>query len=154
MKDLLMLATGCSWDPPEWAFIFFQILVYIPLAWVRRIKNFGFTALIADVFILIGLCYILSFDVITIAHGGLQPVPYINLKSFSLFIGTAMFSFEGICLMLPIVQSMEKPEKFSGVLTKCIATVAVTFIVIGSLGYISLGSFNLLRKHSQGQCVL
>lgn len=111
------------------------------MAWVRRIKNFGFTALIADVFILIGLSYILVFDFVTLGKTGMQTVPLINLQSFSLFVGTAMFAFEGICLMLPIVHSMDEPEKFKDVLTNCIIVVSVIFITIGSLGYISLGIF-------------
>lgn len=133
-----MLATNCKVILPDWVFILVQLIIYIPLAWVRRIKNFGFTALIADVFILIGLGYILIFDLVQLSNGP-QNVPYINLESFSLFVGTAVFSFEGICLMLPIVQSMEHPERFQSVLTKCITCVSIIFITIGALGYLALG---------------
>jgi proton-coupled amino acid transporter len=133
-------------SPPDWFFILVQIFVYVPLSWVRRIKNFGVTALIADVFILIGLAYIISFDLVTISKHGFQHVPSINLKSFSLFVGTAMFAFEGICLMLPIVHSMEKPEEFKGVLTNCIFTVATVFIIVGSLGYVALGFYYIMLR--------
>jgi solute carrier family 36 (proton-coupled amino acid transporter) len=54
------------------------------------------TALIADVFILIGLGYIFTYDLVLIGNEGVKDVPWINLQSFPLFIGTAMFAFEGI----------------------------------------------------------
>lgn len=141
LRDLVMILSSCRIVLPDWVFILFQILVYIPLAWVRRIKNFGLTALIADAFILLGLGYIFSYDIFSLSQNGPKDIiPWINLQSFPLFIGTAMFSFEGISLMLPIVQSMEHPERFSRVLTACLSTVAAIFLTIGSLSYLSLGT--------------
>jgi proton-coupled amino acid transporter len=106
LRDIIMDITQCRIVLPDWIFILIQLLIYIPLAWVRRIKNFGFTALIADVFILLGLAYIFFYDFVKLSKSGIQDVPLINTDSFSLFVGTAMFAFEGICLMLPIAQSM------------------------------------------------
>jgi proton-coupled amino acid transporter len=139
-KDLVMILSDCRWILPDWVFIFIQILIYIPLSWVRRIKNFGFTALIADAFILLGLGYIFFYDLVYISKNGAQQViPWVNYQSFSLFIGTAMFSFEGISLMLPIVQSMEHSDHFGKVLTQCLFTVATVFLTIGTLSYLALG---------------
>jgi amino acid permease len=91
-----MIVSNCKWILPDWFFICFQLLLYVPLSWVRRIKNFGVTALIADVFILIGLGYIFTYDLVLIGNEGVKNVPWMNLQSFPLFIGTAMFAFEGI----------------------------------------------------------
>lgn len=135
-----MIMTKCRWILPDWVFILLQLMIYIPLAWVRRIKNFGLTALIADVFILVGLGYIFFYDIVELSVSGPKEVPWINLQSFSLFVGTATFSFEGICLMLPIVQSMEHPERFGKVLSACIFSILAIFISIGSLGYLALGN--------------
>eukprot|EP00842_Homolaphlyctis_polyrhiza_P006311 jgi/Hompol1/6681/HPOL_005045-RA len=139
LRDLLMLVSGCKWILPDWCFILLQLVLYIPLAWVRRIKNFGITSLVADVFILLGLAYIFVYNLIVIGETGVKPVSWINLESFSLFVGTAMFAFEGICLMLPIAESMQEPQKFNGVLTWCIITIGFIFVTIGSLGYMSFG---------------
>jgi proton-coupled amino acid transporter len=102
LTDLLMIATNCQVILPFWAFLVLQLFIYIPLAWVRKLKHFGFTALVGDLFIILGLAYIFFYGIVQISHSGIQIVPLINLESFSLFIGTAMFAFEGICLMLPI----------------------------------------------------
>ena len=96
LRDLLMIVSDCKIILPDWVFICIQVLVYIPLAWVRKIKNFGITSLIADVFILAGLGYIFVYDLVLIGETGVQNVPWINLESFPLFVGTAMFAFEGI----------------------------------------------------------
>jgi proton-coupled amino acid transporter len=96
LRDLLMLSTNCKFILPDWVFILFQILIQIPLSWVRKLKRFGISSLVADVFILLGLAYIFSFNASVIYEKGAQPITLINLQSFPLFIGTAMFSFEGI----------------------------------------------------------
>ncbi|KAI8923811.1 transmembrane amino acid transporter protein-domain-containing protein [Entophlyctis helioformis] len=140
LRDLLMIVSGCHWILPDWFFILLQLVLYIPLAWVRRIKNFGITSLIADVFILLGLGYIFVYDLTVIGETGIKQVSLINLESFSLFIGTAMFAFEGICLMLPIAESMKRPQNFGSVLTWCILTIGVIFVTIGGLGFMAFGS--------------
>ncbi|KAJ3325387.1 neutral amino acid transporter [Boothiomyces sp. JEL0866] len=139
LRDLLMITSNCKLILPDWFFILLQLLLYIPLAWVRRIKNFGITSLIADVFILLGLGYIFVYDLILIGERGVQNVPWVNLQSFPLFIGTAMFAFEGICLMLPIAESMKQPERFNHVLTYGMMVIGGVFLTIGTLGYLALG---------------
>lgn len=40
-----------------------------------------------------------------------------NQKDFALLIGTAVFSFEGIGLIIPITDAMAEPERFPAALT-------------------------------------
>lgn len=74
---------------------------------------------------------------------------FLNTESFPIFVGTALFSFEGICLILPIAESMKQPgkqfhthfiEKFGGVLTLCVFCVGTLFTAVGIFGYLALGS--------------
>ncbi|KAI8854095.1 transmembrane amino acid transporter protein-domain-containing protein [Chytridium lagenaria] len=117
-----------------------QLAIYVPLSWVRRIKHFSIPSLIADVFILMGLAYIFYHDLVVLGTEGVGPnITWVNLQSFSLFIGTAMFAFEGICLILPIAESMKHPEHFGSVLTWCVVTIGVIFVVIGATGYLAFG---------------
>ncbi|KAJ3169710.1 neutral amino acid transporter [Irineochytrium annulatum] len=141
LRDLTMIVSDCKWIFPDWVFLIVQLLIYIPLSWVRRIKHFSIPSLVADVFILMGLAYIFYHDITVLSTvGPAKDLVWINLESFSLFVGTAMFAFEGICLILPIAESMKQPEKFSLVLTLCVTTIAVIFIVIGAAGYLTFGS--------------
>jgi proton-coupled amino acid transporter len=41
--------------------------------------------------------------------------------------------------MLPIAESMKRPEKFNRVVVVAMITIAITFITIGTLGYLALG---------------
>lgn len=50
-----------------------------------------------------------------------------------------MFAFEGICLILPIGNSMKHPERFQATLTLAIIVTGAIFIIIGSIGYLTFG---------------
>ncbi|KAI9366765.1 transmembrane amino acid transporter protein-domain-containing protein [Zopfochytrium polystomum] len=141
LRDLTMIVSNCQWILPDWFFIVVQLVLYIPLSWVRRIKHFHVTSLVADVFILLGLGYIFYYDLTILAtRGPAHDIVWINAESFSLFVGTAMFAFEGICLILPIAESMKRPEDFGWILTLVIAVVGVIFIGIGATGYLTFGA--------------
>jgi proton-coupled amino acid transporter len=66
---------------------------------IRRISRLSFTALIADAFIMFGLLYLYYFDISKLAKDGISDVTAFNPKDFALFIGTAVFTFEGIGLV-------------------------------------------------------
>ncbi|KAJ3240723.1 neutral amino acid transporter [Chytriomyces hyalinus] len=141
LRDLVMLASDCTIILPDWVFILLQIMIYVPLAWVRKIKYFSFTSLIADVFIMVGLVYIFYQDLFVLSTTGpSRDIIWFNLESFPIFIGTALFAFEGICLILPIAESMKHPEQFPMVLTLCITFIGTIFIVIGATGYLTFGN--------------
>jgi proton-coupled amino acid transporter len=140
LRDWTMTVSNCEWILPDWVFIVIQLLVYIPLAWVRKIKHFSVSSLVADVFILLGLGYVLFYHMKVLGEQGISPdILMVNWQSFPLFVGTAIFAFEGICLILPIAESMKEPEKFGSVLTYCTLTIGVIFILIGASGYLTFG---------------
>lgn len=141
LRDFTMIVSDCKLIWPDWAFILIQLLVYIPLSWVRRIKHFSITSLIADVFILSGLAYILYYDIFVVSTRGPAPdFVWFNSQSFPLFVGTAMFAFEGICLILPIGESMKRPDQFGRVLMYCTIVIGAIFISVGAMGYLTFGS--------------
>lgn len=118
-------------------------------------RAFSVTSLIADVFILLGLGYVFYYDIALLSTRGVaSEIVMFNLKDFPLFVGTALFSFEGICLILPIqgisfllsaltfffvIESMKRPEKFNKTLSICILIIGIVFLCIGSLGYLTFG---------------
>ncbi|KAJ1979581.1 hypothetical protein H4R35_001458 [Dimargaris xerosporica] len=139
MQQLVQTVTDCRFNPGTTFWIFLQLAVYIPLAMVRKIKNFSLAALVADVFILMGLGYLYYFDIHKLATVGAAAIKHFNSSSFSLFIGTAVFSFEGIGLVLPIVSSMKEPRRFPAVLTLALTVSAAIFVSIGALSYLTFG---------------
>lgn len=122
------------------ALIAVQLVVLIPLSLIRNISKLGPAALLADVFILFGLVYIWYYDVATLASQGLHPtVQLFNPRDFTLTIGSSIFTFEGIGLLLPIQSSMAQPEKFSRLLYIVMVIITVIFTSIGALCYATFG---------------
>lgn len=120
--------------------ILMQMVIFLPLSLFRDIGKLGFTALIADAFILIGLAYLFYYDVITLHAEGLADIIMFNQKDWTLFIGTAIFTFEGIGLIIPVQESMRNPEKFPRVLLVVMIIITVIFTVMGAISYAAYGS--------------
>ena len=122
--------------------ILLQLLVLIPLAWIRNISKLGPAALLSDVFILLGLGYIYWYDVATlVTRPGADPtVKLFNPQSFTLTIGSSIFTFEGIGLVLPIQSSMRKPQHFDRLLYIVMAIITTLFTAVGALSYATFGN--------------
>lgn len=117
-----------------------QLLALIPLSFIRNMSKLGPVALLADVFILIGLTYIYSYDISKIVEmGGLHPsIRLFNPRDWTLTIGSSIFTFEGIGLILPIQSSMKEPENFNKLLY---IVMALNTIIFGSVGVLCYGTF-------------
>jgi len=140
IKSIVETVSNGSIAIPDWAIITAQILIYIPLSWIRKIQNFSITSLIADVFILIGLVYIICSDLFIISkEGSSNNFSYFNSEKFPLFLGTAIFAFEGIGLIIPLQRSMKEPKKFPKVLKKSMFIVFIAMFIVGSLSYYNFG---------------
>ncbi|KAH9905831.1 transmembrane amino acid transporter protein-domain-containing protein [Xylariomycetidae sp. FL2044] len=122
------------------ALILVQLVVLIPLAFIRNIAKLGPVALLADVCILIGVGYIYYFDIAHLATSGMdESVVLFNPSHFTLTIGAAIFTFEGIGLILPIQSSMAKPERFEWLLAVIMFIITVVFTAVGALCYATFG---------------
>ncbi|KAF2730584.1 hypothetical protein EJ04DRAFT_500230 [Polyplosphaeria fusca] len=121
--------------------ILMQMIIFLPLSLYRNINHIQKLALVADVFILLGLVYLYYFDLFTIvSQGGVSDIISFNSSSWTLFIGTAIFTFEGIGLIIPIQTGMKEPKKFPGVLAGVMVIITVVFISMGALSYAAFGS--------------
>ena len=122
------------------ALIGLQLVILIPLALIRNISKLGPAALLADVFIFIGLIYIWYYDIAALTSRGIHPtVELFNPRAFTLTIGSAIFTFEGIGLLLPIQSSMAQPEKFPLLLYLVMIIITIIFTSIGALCYATFG---------------
>ncbi|KAI7822779.1 transmembrane amino acid transporter protein-domain-containing protein [Kickxella alabastrina] len=138
-RDLWNSITQCRYNFSPTFWVVLQLLAYIPLAWVRKIKQFAPFALAANVFIMAGLGYVLTFDVAHIASHGVAEIVQYNPLRFPLLIGTAVFAFEGVTLVIPVIDSMTHKDRFPAVLSTSLGVCIVVFIAIGSLSYLALG---------------
>jgi amino acid permease len=89
---------------------------------------------------MLGLCVLYYFDIFTLATKGVADITLFNKNDYVLFLGTAAFAFEGIGLVIPIQESMARPEKFKFVLTGVMIILILVFTSIGALSYAAYGS--------------
>ncbi|KAL2162566.1 hypothetical protein VTH06DRAFT_7480 [Thermothelomyces fergusii] len=119
-----------------------QLVILVPLAWIRNIAKLGPAALLADGCILIGVGYIYWYTITSLAGaGGADPtVVLFNPDHYTLTIGAAIFTFEGIGLILPIQASMARPDRFEPLLGLVMLLITVVFTSVGALCYATFGA--------------
>ncbi|KAL9126075.1 MAG: hypothetical protein Q9217_004819 [Psora testacea] len=123
------------------AMVAMQLVIFLPLSLIRDIGKLGATALVADVFILLGLVYLAYYDIHTlVANRGVADIIPFNPREWTLFIGTAIFTFEGVGLIIPIQESMKQPRKFPPVLAGVMIIITILFVGMGALSYAAFGS--------------
>ncbi|OTB07756.1 hypothetical protein M426DRAFT_317649 [Hypoxylon sp. CI-4A] len=120
--------------------ILMQMIIFLPFSLFRDIGKLGFTALIADAFIVVGLAYLLYYDILTLSVNGIADIIQFNQNDWTVFIGTAIFAFEGIGLIIPIQESMKSPSKFPKVMFYVMIIITVLFITMGAVSYAAYGS--------------
>ena len=140
LQAFIRAVSNCKTSISIPVLILMQMVIFLPFSLLRDVGKLGFTALIADAFILIGLAYLLYYDILTLNNEGLADIIMFNDKDWTLFIGTAIFTFEGIGLIIPIQESMRHPEKFPKVLFVVMIIITVLFTGMGAVSYAAYGS--------------
>jgi amino acid permease len=99
LVNVVSVLSNCKVTIMQKYYIWFPLIVIMPLVLVRHIAKLSFTAIIADIFILFGLISCLYFTSYELNHNGVGPgVKAVNGANFAIMIGTSVFSFEGIGL--------------------------------------------------------
>jgi proton-coupled amino acid transporter len=141
LQAFVLAVTDCKTHIPITYMILMQMVIFLPLSLYRNIQNIQKIAIIADVFILLGLLYLYYYDIFTLSvNHGVADIKLFNPNDWTLFIGTAIFTFEGIGLIIPIQESMEQPKKFPSVLGLVMIIITVVFTSMGALSYAAFGS--------------
>ncbi|KAF9210036.1 neutral amino acid transporter [Haplosporangium sp. Z 27] len=121
-----------------WIAIFFVLIV--PFTLVRNIGKLGISVIIADACIIVGLVYVYVYDIKELARNhGSPSLRLFNGHDFGLFIGTAVFAYEGIGMIIPICGSMRNPEQFPRALGLVLTVVCAILVSFGAMGYAAFG---------------
>ncbi|XP_040831809.1 proton-coupled amino acid transporter 3-like [Ochotona curzoniae] len=121
----------------------FYMLIILPflilLVFVQNLKVLSIFSTLASITTLGSMALI--FEHI------LQGIPFpsdlplmANWETFLLFFGTALFTFEGVGMVLPLKNQMKNPQHFSFVLYIGMSLVVVLYILLGTLGYMKFGA--------------
>ncbi|PCH42344.1 hypothetical protein WOLCODRAFT_120386 [Wolfiporia cocos MD-104 SS10] len=140
LQAFVLAVTKCAKLLGIQYFILLQALIFLPLVLIRNLAKLSTTALVADAFILAGLVYIFGSEAAIMARQGHAEVALFNARDWPLLIGTAVFSFEGIGLVIPITDAMKEPRKFPKVLTGVMLFLMVLFCGGGVMSYLTFGA--------------
>lgn len=96
------------------------IVILLPLLFIRKIKVLAIPSLFANACIVFSLGTVVYYAIRTIVDSGIvwnhHILAYLSLgvqpialatPSFPIFIGTAVFAYEGIAMILPLEESMQ-----------------------------------------------
>ncbi|PSN65356.1 amino acid transporter-like protein [Corynespora cassiicola Philippines] len=141
LQAFVLAVSDCRTNIDIKYMILMQMVIFLPLSLYRNINHIQKLALVADLFILLGLVYLYYYDILTIVgQGGISDIVNFNPNDWTLFIGTAIFTFEGIGLIIPIQTGMKEPKKFPKVLGGVMIIITVIFVSMGALSYAAFGS--------------
>ncbi|KAE8909392.1 hypothetical protein PF005_g24867 [Phytophthora fragariae] len=125
--------------------IFAIFPVLLMLSWVRTLRRITPLSGLANFAVLSGIAIVFYYSIDYWKHPKIQPRLAPVLADWSRlpeFYGTAVYSFEGIGLVLPIQNAMAQPERFSRVLASCMLSILVLFLFIGVVPTVAFGRIN------------
>jgi proton-coupled amino acid transporter len=131
-----------NWTLPIRLYQVIVLFLVIPLTFIRTLRFLAPFSAIANVFMVVGLAIIMQYCVRNLP----TPVDQFDfvkpIGKLIIFFGMAIYSYEGIGVILPIENSMKDPRDFrgwTGVLNISMMLVTVLYITLGFFGYLRFG---------------
>ena len=110
--------------------------VLVPIAWVRNIAKFSFTFLIGNLCIMSTVVIVSVYMTKDVYETGFGPgLVAMNHDSYWSMVGFSIYAYEGIGVVMPIMNNCACPEKFDKILLYAIMTLTVVYIFFGELNH-------------------
>ncbi|OTF84207.1 proton-coupled amino acid transporter 4-like protein, partial [Euroglyphus maynei] len=122
-------------------YLVFFIPMFIVLSFVKSLKHLSLASSMANLLQTVGLLIVMINLVQDLPHPD-QVTQVGSFATYPLFLGTAVYAFEGIGLILPLQKEMKTPESLQGnvgVLNISMSLVACINLAIGFFGYLKYG---------------
>ncbi|TYZ62105.1 hypothetical protein PybrP1_000917 [[Pythium] brassicae (nom. inval.)] len=115
--------------------------VLLLLSWMRTLKRITPFSGLANIAVVAGIAIVFYYSFEYYEHPTQPRVESVHFdwRTLASFYGTAVYSFEGIGLILPIQNEMQSPALFPRVLAACMLAILVLFLAIGEAPTIAFG---------------
>ena len=129
-------------DPRQiWTYGSVIIVLLSLLAFVRNIVIFSFTFLIANLLMLSTVIIVSSYSLIKLWDDGIgTSVQAFNTTGMATTMGFVIYVYEGIGILMPVMQACDCPEVFDKLLISAVGTLTVAFMVFGTFSYLAYGN--------------
>ena len=120
--------------------------MYVPLTLVRKMEKFAFFHVFADIAILIGIITIVTYATMYLADNDWtfsEDVEMINTRTFLSFVGMAAYTFEGIGIIIPVMETTSRPDLYPRILMIVIGLLTAFYIFFGNYTYFVYGKEKL-----------
>lgn len=116
--------------------ILIVILPLTPLTWVRQLRYFAISNIIASLLVILSVAFLMiTFAWELHQHGVAQNLNFSQTSGTMVFIGTAMYAWEGIGVLLPIERAMAKPSQLRCVVCLTMLVVCLVQVCFASMAY-------------------
>ena len=118
----------------RWHLYTFWFFLYSPLTWVRRLQYFAKYHLLADIAIITTIFIIIIYTGLELYKEKkfAEDITPFNSDTYLIFMGTAIYAFEGVGIVLPIKDIAKNQEDFPKVL---VLVITVVFLFLSSFGW-------------------
>lgn len=140
----LQVIKGLSQDKVDLEVHLYMLLLLplvILLNFIKSLRTLSIASAMANLLQTTGL-FIVFYNLLQqLPHTWDRPAS-VDISKFPLYMGTAIYAFEGIGLVLPLQKEMREPQAFGGsvgVLNTGMTIVASLYTAIGFFGYLKFG---------------
>jgi len=129
-------------QPPYWTLIAAAFALKAPLGFIRKVQGMRYVAMAATVCVVVAVSYIAFSAFSELLQRGLQPHDTVRtaVQGGTLaYMGTAMYTFAGGAMVIPVQTSMEHPQHFPSILGTTVFGVAVLFAGFSLITYLAWG---------------
>ena len=128
----------------KWWFLPLCMVIYVPLVLVRKIEKFAWTHMMADILIFVTLASIITYSSVHVhRQGGFTTQGFVafNTQLWPDAIGFAVYAFEGIGVILPIMEVTNDKENYFKILTATVVFICVLYISFSEFVLFSYGGY-------------
>ncbi|KAJ6224063.1 hypothetical protein RDWZM_002608 [Blomia tropicalis] len=141
LSKFMLETQGSNFEFSTKTYLAMLLPFFILLSFIRSLKHLAIASSLANFLQTIGL-FIVMFNLVQDLPPTSTVKPWGSIRTFPLYMGTAIYAFEGIALILPLQKEMNEPESLGGkigVLNASMTIVACMNTAIGFYGYLKFG---------------